>query len=249
MTDVPRGEQPRRGEVGARPQGPPKGPLLLLGALALLAGVALSAVAVAGRYDDRLAVAPEQQGPFRGNVLPDEVVDTPAPAFRHADARGGVLDTRSLAGTPYAVTFLYTDCPDTCPLIGQELRQAIELLGERGDEVAVVGVSVDPAGDTREAVNLWLDRLDLPRNFHYLIGSEDELKPTWDSYYAAPQEPGNPESSHSASIWMIDGEGRIRTKFSAGYPVPPADIAHDFEVLLDEAASEPAASRLRASGS
>lgn len=182
-------------------------------------------------------------------MLPDGVVDTRAPDFRHADARGGALDTGALEGTPYAVTFLYTDCPDTCPLIGQELRQAIEPLGERGDDVAVVGVSVDPAGDTREAVNLWLDRLDLPENFHYLIGSEEELKPTWDAYYAAPQEPGNPESSHSASIWMIDAEGRIRTKFSAGYPVAPADIAHDFEVLLDEAEGQGRASVSRASGS
>lgn len=90
-------------------------------------------------------------------------------------------------------------------------------------------------------------RLDLPGNFHYLIGSEGQLKPTWDSYQAAP--PGDPESSHSASIWMIDAEGRIRTKFPAAAPVPPADIAHDFRVLLDETDAQPAASGPNASGS
>lgn len=223
-------------------------PLLLL-AVALVASAALTLVALAGRDEGPIAIVPEQEGPFRGNPLPEGVVDTPAPSFRHADARGGELDTGSLEGTPYAVTFLYTQCPDVCPLIGQEIGQALELLGARSDEVAIVAVSVDPSGDTREAVRGWLDRLNLPDNFHYLVGSEAELEPTWDSYYAAPQVPGDPESSHSASIWMVDAEGRIRTKFSAGAPVPPADIAHDFEVLLDEADAQPTASGSNASGS
>ena len=247
MTDERRSERWDRGR-SAGGAGLARMPLLLLLAAALVATAVLAVAALAGRDDGPLAIVEEQQGPFRGNVLPDGVADTPAPNFRHDDARGGELDTRSLRGTPYAVTFLYTDCPDTCPLIGQELRQALELLGERGDDVAVVGVSVDPAGDTREAVTGWLDRLDLPENFHYLIGSEEELESTWDSYYAAPQEPGNPESSHSASIWMVDAEGRIRTKFSAGGPVPPADIAYDFQVLLDEAEAQRAASGSNAPG-
>ena len=216
--------------------------LLVLLVASLVATAALVLVALAGRDDGPIAIVPEREGPFRGNPLPDGIVDEPAPDFRHADARGGELDTRSLAGTPYAVTFLYTECPDVCPLIGQEIGQALELLGGRSDDVAIVAVSVDPRGDTPEAVRAWLDRHDLPENFHYLIGSEEELKPTWDSYYAAPQTPGDPESSHSASIWMIDAEGRIRTKFSAGGPVPPADIAHDFEVLLDQAEEQRAAS-------
>jgi protein SCO1/2 len=203
----------------------------------LLATVAFAFVALQARDEGPAPIVPETEGPFRGNELPPGIVNTPAPDFRHTDVRGGELDTRSLAGTPYAVTFLYTDCPDVCQLIGQELGQALELLGERSDDVAVVAVSVDPRGDTPGAVDSWLEAHDLPQNFHYLIGSERELQPTWDSYYAAPQVPGDPESSHSASIWLVDAEGRIQTKFSAGAPVPPQDIAHDFRVLLEEAGS------------
>ncbi len=249
MSDEQRKEAGRGARRGADPHRVRRAPLLLLLAVALAGSAGLAFVALAARDDGPIAIVPEKEGPFRGNVLPEGIADTPAPDFRHADARGGEVDTRSLRGTPYAVTFLYTDCPDVCPLIGQEIGQALELLGERGDDVAVVGVSVDPAGDTREAVTAWLDRLDLPDNFHYLIGAQEELEPTWDSYYAAPQVPGDPESSHSASIWMVDAEGRIRTKFSAGVPVPPADIAHDFEVLLDEAQGQRTASGSSASGS
>ncbi len=173
-------------------------------------------------------------GPFKGGRLPDGVRGAKAFEFDLSNARGGRTGTADVGGKPYALTFLYTDCPDVCPLIGAELRRALELLGPRADDVAVLAVSVDPAGDTPGAVREWLERHRLPENFHYLLGSEDELKPVWDAYYAAPQIPGRPESSHTASIWLIDARRRIRTKFSAGIAVRPADIAHDFELLLAE---------------
>lgn len=220
-------------------------PLVLLLLAALAATVAFVLVSLGeARDDEPLAIVEEQEGPFRGNVLPPSLAGAPAPTFRHADARGGRFGTADVAGKPYAVTFLYTDCPDVCPLIGQELRQALELMGPDADEVAVLAVSVDPRGDTPAAVREWLASQDLPANFHYLIGTEEELRPTWEAYFAAPQVPGEPESTHSASIWLVDGEGRLRTKFSAGAPVPPADIAHDLELLAQDAERRgPAAAR------
>lgn len=217
--------------------GLPRLPLLLLLVAVLVATPPLVLVGLrAGGKDEPLAIVQQQQGPFRGGVLPAELAGSPAPTFRHVDARTGKpLGTRDLAGRPYAVTFLYTDCPDVCPLIGQELKQALQALGPRADDVAVVAVSADPEGDTRGAVTSWLELHDLPANFRYLIGSEEELRPTWDAYFAAPQVPGEAESTHSASIWLVDAGGRLRTKFSAGAPVAPEDIAHDLELLLDDA--------------
>ena len=76
----------------------------------------------------------------------------------------------------------------------------------------------------------------MPANFHYLIGSDAQLQPVWRSHYAAPQPRDNANSAHTASIWLIDRQGRWRTKFSGGIPVAPADIAHDLRLLLDEPA-------------
>lgn len=210
--------------------------LILLLVLCVIASGAL--VLVARERAERalpVAIVEGNPGPFRGNPLPEGIDRSPAADFRLTDARGGEIDTRDLAGRPYALTFLYTRCPDVCPIIGQEIRQALELLGPRAADVATVAISVDPRHDTPEAVRAWLERQGLPANFHYAIGEQSELKPVWDAYYAAPQIPGRAESSHSASIWLVDGDGRIRTKFSAGAPVEPADLAHDFEFLLDEA--------------
>lgn len=214
----------------------PRLPLLLLVVAVLAATPPLVVLALRTTEDEPIAIVEAQEGPFRGGVLPVELAGRPAPTFSHTDARtGDPFGTRDVAGKPYVVTFLYTDCPDVCQLIGQELRQALEALGSRSEEVAVLAVSTDPRGDTPEAVNAWLDRHDLPDNFHYLLGSEAQLQSTWNAYFAAPQAPGAPESTHTASIWLVDSSGRLRTKFSAGVPVPPADIAHDLELLLDDA--------------
>jgi protein SCO1/2 len=206
---------------------------LVLAAIPIGLGLA-GALSSDDRAEGPTAIAPAPQGPFKAGHLPDGVRGTKAFSFELRDARGGATSTRELAGKPYALTFLYTNCPDVCPAIAAELRRALELLGPRADETAAVAVSVDPRGDTEAAAREFLERHRLPANVHYLIGTESQLKPVWDAYYAAPQIPGRAESAHTASIWLIDRRARIRTKFSAGAPVPPADIAHDLDILIRE---------------
>ncbi|MGH2831802.1 MAG: SCO family protein, partial [Solirubrobacteraceae bacterium] len=99
-------------------------------------------------------------------------------------------------------------------------------------QVAVVAVSVDPHGDTAAAVRSWLRLHREPANFHYLIGSERELKPTWDAYFVAPQIPDDPNSSHTAAIWLVNRQGRRQAELNAGEPIAPADLAYDFRQLL-----------------
>jgi len=206
--------------------------MAVIAGLLAIAGLAYLVIEDSGDTSSKSSSTPKA---FRGSKLPPALIGKPAFDFRLADARGGEIATRRLRGKPYVVTFLYTDCEDVCPLIGRELGQALRLLGSQRNDVAILAVSADPEGDTPAAVKEWLRRHRLPTNFHYLIGPERRLRPVWKGYYAARQDPRRQQSSHTASIWLIDAEGRIRTKFSAGVPVPPADIAHDLKVLADEA--------------
>ena len=185
--------------------------------------------------DGSAAIVHARQGPFRGGRLPAGIDRAPAPQFTLSEADGRRVSTRSLKGRPYLVTFLYTDCQDICPLIGQEVKQAISQLGPRGREVTALAITADPESDTPQAVKAWLQAQRMPENFRYLLGTRDELQPVWKAHYAAPQPDDKAESAHSASIWLIDRKGRWRSKFSGGVPVPPRDIAHDLRLLLDEA--------------
>ena len=130
------------------------------------------------------------------------------------------------------MTFLYANCPDVCPLIGAQLRETLERLGDDAQRVAVVAVSVDPRGDTPATVRAWLERQREPRQFHYLVGSQRELAPVWKAWYAAPQIPGNPESAHTAIVWIVDAHGRLAAKVAAGAPFDTRGLARDVRSLL-----------------
>jgi protein SCO1/2 len=159
--------------------------------------------------------------------------DVAAPTMRLEDAASGKpFDTASLQGRPYMVTFLYTHCPDVCPLIGAELQAALRELGPVAKGTDVVALSVDPRGDTRSAVQAWLRVHHEPANFHYLIGTEAELQPYWDAWHVGPQIAGDPDSSHTAAIYPITREGKIAAIIDAGGQVPSSDLADDFRSLL-----------------
>jgi protein SCO1 len=159
--------------------------------------------------------------------------EVPAPTMKLEDAATGrTFDTASLAGKPYMVTFLYTHCPDVCPLIGAEMQAALRELGPLAKKTEVVALSVDPRGDTRSAVQAWLKVHREPANFHYLIGSEAELQPYWNAWHVGPQIAGDPDSSHTAVIYPIDRQGRIAAIINAGGQVPSADLAYDFRSLI-----------------
>jgi protein SCO1 len=199
--------------------------LSAVAALALLplAGCGSGASTTAAGHGRAFAVA---------DPLPRGLSGRPAARMRLADARGGTFDTRTLAGKAYLVTFLYTSCPDVCPLIGDEIRQALARLGADGGRVAAVAVSVDPRHDTAAAVRTWLRRHREPPQFHYLIGSERQLAPVWRAWYAAPQIAGSPESAHTAIVWLVDPQGRLAGKVSAGVAFDPRALAHDVRELL-----------------
>jgi protein SCO1/2 len=204
--------------------------LRLLAGLAIVSLIAI--IGLASLHGSSQPSRPAAPGLRDASELPVALVGRPAPEIHLTDARGGSFDTTSLLGKPYAVTFLYTSCPDVCPLIGDELQEALTQLGPLAAKVAVVAVSVDPRGDTPTTVKAWLKVHREPDNFHYLIGTEAQLKPVWSSYYAAPQTPGDPESSHSATIWLVDAQGNRRALILAGVPVSGGDLAYDFRALL-----------------
>ena len=191
--------------------------------IAVVTACAAATVAVGGSddsdpRDEGPVITAPAPGPFRGGRLPPPLDGAPAPHFRLADAHGDVIDTRKLAGRTYIVTFLYTRCRDVCLTIGQEVGQALRRIGNQ--DVVALAVSVDPEGDTPARVRRWLREQGLPPNLRYLVGTRRELRPVWKAYYAAAQPPRSEESRHTTSIWLIDGRGRLRTKFSAGRAGP-----------------------------
>jgi hypothetical protein len=75
-----------------------------------------------------------------------------APNFALRDQDGQTVELSRLRGKAVLLTFLYTHCPDACPLTAVRLNRALAALGPERTRVRVLAVSVDPHGDTRQAV-------------------------------------------------------------------------------------------------
>jgi len=150
------------------------------------------------------------RAPLAGTTL----AASPAPDFTLQDGvTGRSLSLGSLRGKVVVLTFLYTQCPDSCPLTAQLLRTARERVGADGSRVTIVAVSTDPARDTPEAIRAFSAVHRLQADWHYLIGRREQLQPVWTAFgVRAESEPGRPVE-HSDAIYLIDARGRERALF------------------------------------
>jgi protein SCO1 len=139
---------------------------------------------------------------------------SPAPDFHLRDASGRATSLDQFHGKVVVLTFLYTNCTDTCPLEAEMLRHADEAAGHPAD-VQYLAVSVDPIGDTAANIAKFDAEHqlgELGSRWRYLIGTRDELSTVWHSYgiYAPVQPVAQGASNHSVGIYLIDKQGRER---------------------------------------
>ena len=129
------------------------------------------------------------------------------------------------------VTFLYTHCPDVCPLIAGNLHTTLNELGPRARDVQLIAVSVDPHGDTAAAVTRFLSEHELTGQMQYLIGSAPQLSRTWKAWnVGSSQEANTPELvAHTALVYGISASGKLSTIYNADFK--PSQIIHDVPIL------------------
>ncbi len=141
--------------------------------------------------------------------------------FTLASARGGVVDSASLAGNPYAVFFGFTHCPEVCPTALYELSTLIEKLGEDAKSFRVFFITVDPERDTAEMMKDYMANFD-PR-IEGLVPSLEQLPKLaadFRVYYAkVPTSDGGYTMDHTASIFLMDTEGRFAGTLAYGEEV------------------------------
>ena len=168
---------------------------------------------------------------FRGTAYTD-----PLPAafnFSLTDAQGETFELGKNNSKVTLLFFGYMYCPDVCPTTLAELKLAMELLKDKAGNVQVVFVSVDPGRDTSEEMQKYVERFD--PDFIGLSGTEEELKPIWDSYGIFRETVEGTSATnyivnHTARVILIDEDGNMRLSY--GFQTPPEDIAHDIKLLL-----------------
>jgi protein SCO1/2 len=176
------------------------------------------------------AAAATTSSRLRGTVLTSNAAAYP---FALRDQNGTLVRTTALRGRLVLVAFLYTSCRDVCPIIAGYLNAALKSLGPRAERVRVLAVSVDPQGDTPQTVRRYFREHRLVPQFHWLLGTREQLAPIWQGYNIQVEARSIEEVTHSAPVLLFDGGFHPRVSFA--FPPNGMDtISHDLRVLLAE---------------
>lgn len=131
--------------------------------------------------------------------------------FVLASARGGIVDSNTLQGKPYAVFFGFTHCPEVCPTTLNDMSNSLVALGDAAKDFRVFFITVDPARDTVAAMKDYVSNFD-PR-IDALVPTEEQLKQLVSDfrvYYAkVPTSDGGYTMDHTASTFLFDRGGKL----------------------------------------
>jgi protein SCO1/2 len=159
-----------------------------------------------------------------------------APSLSLRNYLGQRVNIAQYHGKALLVTFLYTHCPDVCPLITANLRVAQNLMGAKtAAKAQIIAVSVDPRGDTPRTVGAFLKVHEMTGRMQYLIGSPKELGHVWQTWgVGSERDASQPDFiNHSALVYGITASGELKTVY-IGSSFKPSEIAHDVPLLASQ---------------
>ena len=74
------------------------------------------------------------------------------------------------------INFIYTRCPDACPLETAKLSELYQILGDRvGKDVFMYSISVDPTFDTPEVLNKYMQTYQIEEGWEFFTGNEEDI--------------------------------------------------------------------------
>ena len=159
----------------------------------------------------------------------------PAPAFALDSARGQRIALADLHGKVLALTFVFTTCSSSCPILTAKLVEIGRELGsDFGPRVAFVAISVDPLNDTPARLRDYAaaHRADAPGWF-FLTGTPDDIDEVLRRYGAYAKKTDSGTVDHLFLTSLIDRAGMLRVQY-LGTRFDPREMQRDLQMLLRE---------------
>ncbi len=138
-------------------------------------------------------------------------------------------------GKVVLLNFGYTSCPDVCPMVLTRMGKVLNELENERSQVQPVFVTFDPARDTVERLQAYLQYFG--KDFIGMTGTPEQISQVARQYGVVflPQKSESAAGTlyaHSDYIYLIDQQGRVRALFSSKEPVD--DMVDAIESLLED---------------
>jgi len=174
--------------------------LALWGVVALVVGIGLLAM-----------LAPARTPPATDQASYADLIGGP---FALTAPDGSRVTDQTLKGTPFAIFFGFTRCPDVCPTTLSRMAQLRKQLGADGEKFRIVFVSVDPGYDSPADIGRYVELFGTP--ILGLTGTDGEVNTAVKAYRAFYQKVPTNEGAdytidHTASVYLMDASGRLQS--------------------------------------
>jgi protein SCO1/2 len=159
----------------------------------------------------------------------------PAPAFALESARGPQVALADLRGKVLALTFVFTTCTDSCPILTAKMAEIGRALGsDFGQRIVFVAISVDPLNDTPARLREYATahRADGPGWF-FLTGAPGDIAGVVRRYGAYAKKTDSGSVDHLFLTSLIDRAGMLRVQY-LGTRFDPREMQRDLQTLLHE---------------
>lgn len=147
-------------------------------------------------------------------------IDSEAPGFTLQDANGRVVSLGDLRGKVVVLNFVYTNCPDVCPLHAERIAELQAMINQTPMKgmVEFVTITTDPKHDTGSVLKEYGEAHGLdPVNWAFLTSAPDKPEDTTrkiaEAYGLKFTEGEEGMQMHGIVTHVIDQDGRLRARF------------------------------------
>ena len=159
----------------------------------------------------------------------------PAPEFSLTSQDRRQVTLADFRGRVVAVTFIYTSCTTTCPVLTPTMSFVQDQLGSNfGTKIAFVSITVDPERDTPEVLKDYAEAFGANlAGWAFLTGPPEIIRDVTRRYGVFASKTANGDMDHTFLTSVVDPRGVLRVQY-VGVRFDPDELRRDLLSLLQE---------------
>jgi len=158
----------------------------------------------------------------------------PALNFSLVNQNGEDFNLAQLRGQVVVVTFIFTGCSASCPLLTAKLVAISGMLGTDAPNVKFVAITVDPMNDTPQVLKRYAQLYSAPEEqFTFLTGDFDSIQQIVQSYGAYFNTRSKRDVDHTFLTSIVDQLGTLRVQY-LGWQFDPDEFLVDIQSVIIE---------------
>jgi protein SCO1 len=176
----------------------------------IIVAVLLGAVVLPSGASSHIPIPPKEPSEIGRRVVKKTVAD-----FKLTDQDGKPFKFSDTRGKLALVTFIFTTCPDVCPLLTAKLAAIQRTLEENKlRDYFLLSITTDPERDTATALKQYASHFKADfHNWSFLTGSRQEIAKVWKLFGVNVTKNESGQVRHTSLTTLVDHQGNRRVDY------------------------------------